>query len=193
MNKKPIRCFGNKDGQELYATYHDKEWGKIIKDDQSLFEMLTLEGAQAGLSFYTILKKREGYRQVFHNFDVKIVSSMTDEELNSLMNNSNIVRHKNKIFSVRKNALVFLNIQKEFGSFYHYLWSFVDFKQVINHYESFKEVPTKTVLSDTISKDLKKRGMSYVGSTIMYAYLQAVGVIDDHLNSCHIRRKNENI
>jgi DNA-3-methyladenine glycosylase I len=178
------RCFGNKQGQEFYAEYHDNEWGIPVHDDRHLFEMLILEGAQAGLSWETILKKREGYRKAFHNFDVHKVASMTDVELEALRENPEIIRNKLKIYSARKNAIAFIEIQKEFGSFDKYLWGFVDGKQKINRPQSFDEVPVTTPESDTLSKDLKRRGMSFVGSTIIYAYMQAVGLVNDHVNGC---------
>lgn len=184
-----IRCFGNE--QPLYAKYHDEEWGKEVHDDQVLFEFLVLEGAQAGLNWYTILKRREGYKKAFHNFDPLLCSKMTDAELESQRENPEIIRNKLKIYSVRKNAIAFLNIQKEFQTFDNYLWSFVDYKQIINHHKSFTSVQPTTPISDKLSKDLKKRGMSFVGSTIMYAYMQAVGMVDDHLEDCHIRKKRD--
>ena len=186
------RCFGNKPGQELYAKYHDEEWGKPVHDDRMLFEFLILEGAQAGLSWYTILIRREGYKKAFHNFDPHKVASMTDEELEALRSDEGIIRNRLKIYSARKNAKAFLKIQEEYGSFDKFLWSFVDNKQIVNHHESFKTVPVSTEISDKISKELKKRGMSFVGSTIIYAYMQAVGLVDDHLNSCHIRTNKKN-
>lgn len=178
------RCFGNKEGQELYAKYHDEEWGVPVYDDQTLFEFLILEGAQAGLNWFTILKKRQGYKTAFKNFDPYKVSLMSDDELESLRSNPSIIRNKLKIFSARKNAIVFIQIQKEFGSFSNYLWSYVDGMPINNHHKSIETVPVKTELSDRISKDLKKRGMSFVGSTIIYAYMQAVGLVNDHLESC---------
>jgi DNA-3-methyladenine glycosylase I len=180
MNKK-IRCFGE---TELYAKYHDEEWGVEVHDDRKLFEMLILEGAQAGLSWETVLKKREGYREAFYDFDVFRVSKMTDDELEKLRSFEGIIRNRLKIYSARKNALVFLDIVNEFGSFDKYIWDFVDGKQIVNHWPSFEAVPVNTETSDSISKDLKKRGMSFVGSTIMYAYMQAVGMVDDHLETC---------
>lgn len=185
---KLVRCFGNKEGQELYAKYHDEEWGKEVHDDRILFEFLILEGAQAGLNWYTILKRREGYRKAFKNFDPKEVAKMTDQELEELRLDEGIIRNKLKIYSARKNARVFLDIQDEFGSFDHYLWSYVNHKQIVNNHTSFETVPVRTEISDAISKDLKKRGMSFVGSTIMYAYMQAIGMVDDHLENCHIRK-----
>jgi len=178
------RCFGSKVGQEFYGEYHDTEWGVPVHDDRLLFEMLILEGAQAGLSWETILKKRKGYRKAFHNFDPKKVAKMTDAALEALRENEGIIRNRLKIESARKNALVFLAIQKEFGSFDKYLWDFVGGTTIVNHPHSFDDVPVKTKESDAISKDLKKRGMSFVGSTIIYAYMQAVGMVDDHLADC---------
>jgi DNA-3-methyladenine glycosylase I len=178
------RCFGNKPGQEFYADYHDKEWGIPMHDDQHLFEMIILEGAQAGLSWETILRKREGYRKAFHGFDVKRVSTMKDDELEALRENPEIIRNKLKIYGTRKNALAFIKIQEEFGSFDAYLWAFVGGKPIVNHWQSFKEVPITTPESDALSKDLKKRGMTFVGSTIIYAFMQAVGMVNDHVADC---------
>lgn len=184
-----IRCFGNKEGEELYAAYHDNEWGREVHDDKILFEFLILEGAQAGLNWYTILKRREGYRRAFHNFDPLLVSKMTDEELEKLREDKSIIRNKLKIYSARKNAIAFLKIQEEYKTFDNFLWSFVNHRQIVNHHASFKTVQATSEISDKLSKALKKRGMSFIGSTIMYAYMQAVGLIDDHLESCHIKHK----
>ncbi|MEY3197460.1 MAG: hypothetical protein RLZZ59_831 [Pseudomonadota bacterium] len=178
------RCFGNKVGQEFYADYHDNEWGIPVHDDNQLFEMLILEGAQAGLSWETILKRREGYRKAFHNFIPDKVALMTDIELENLTTNSDIIRNRLKIYSSRINAKVFLEIQKEFGSFDKYLWGFVNNKPIKNSWKSFNEIPASTKESDCLSKDLKKRGMKFVGSTIIYAYMQAVGMVNDHLENC---------
>ncbi len=178
------RCFGYEKGKEFYGQYHDNEWGIPVHQDQKLFEMLILEGAQAGLSWETILKKREGYRKAFHNFDPVKVAAMTDNELEALRENQEIVRNRLKIESARKNAKVFLKIQNEFGSFDNYLWNFVENKPTINRFASFDQVPVTTRESDTISKDLKKRGMSFVGSTIIYAFMQATGMVNDHLKTC---------
>jgi DNA-3-methyladenine glycosylase I len=182
MNENKNRCFGS--GKEFYAEYHDNEWGIPVFDDRHLFEMLILEGAQAGLSWETILKRREGYRKAFHNFDPVQVAKMTDDELNDLLNNQGIIRNRLKIYAARQNALVFLQIQNEYGSFSHYVWDFVDAKPIINRRESFEETPASSPISDAISKDLKKRGMTFVGSTIIYAFMQAVGLVDDHLADC---------
>ena len=179
-----IRCFGGKPGQEHYAAYHDEEWGVPVYDDKVLFEMLCLEGAQAGLSWETVLKKREGYRAAYHGFDIDKIIAMTDEELEALRYDDGIIKNRLKIYSVRKNAFIFRQIQQEFDSFSNYLWGFVDGKPILNRWADHQQVPANTSLSDTISKDLKKRGMSFVGSTIIYAYLQGVGVVNDHLTSC---------
>lgn len=178
------RCFGNKPNQELYASYHDNEWGIPKYDDRELFELLILEGAQAGINWETILKKRQGYRDAFYNFDPIKAASMSDSELEALRDNPNIIRNKLKIYSVRKNAQVFLQIQKEFGSFSDYLWEFVNFKPINNSWKYSSDVPIATPISEKISKDLKKRGMSFVGPIIIYAYMQATGLVNDHLVDC---------
>lgn len=181
------RCFGGDPGKEFYAEYHDNEWGIPKHDDQFLFEMLILEGAQAGLSWETILRKREGYRAAFHGFDPVKISTMTDEDLQERLLDKAIVRNKLKVFSVRKNAIAFLKIQKEFGSFDAYLWAYVGGEQTINHWAKFEDVPVSTDISEALSKDLKKRGMTFVGPTIMYAYMQSVGLVNDHLLDCWCR------
>ncbi|NER80354.1 MAG: DNA-3-methyladenine glycosylase I [Leptolyngbya sp. SIO1D8] len=178
------RCFGNKVGQAFYADYHDNEWGIPVHDDHKLFEMLILEGAQAGLSWETVLKKREGYRQAFYLFEPEKVAAMTDEELESLRENPAIIRNRLKIYAARKNAQAFLKIQQAFGSFDAYLWRFVDGQPLIGHWQTFEDVPVTTSQSDALSKDLKKQGMTFVGSTIIYAYMQAVGMVNDHLTDC---------
>jgi len=179
------RCFGDENPE--YAKYHDTEWGVPVHDDRHLFEMLILEGAQAGLSWETILKRRAGYREAFHNFDPAKVAAMTDEELEERLKTPTIIRNRLKVFSARKNARVFLEIQKELGSFSHYLWGFVGGSPMVNQWKTRGEVPVTTPESDALSKDLKKRGMSFVGSTIMYAYMQAVGLVNDHLLNCSLR------
>lgn len=184
------RCFGGKLGKEFYGDYHDHEWGVPSHDDQHLFEMLILEGAQAGLSWETILKRREGYRQAFHNFDPVKVAAMDDETLESLRHNPDIIRNRLKIYGARQNARVFLKIQKEFGSFNRYVWKFVNDKPIVNHWQKMADVPAKTAESDALSKDLKKRGMTFVGSTIIYAYMQAIGMVNDHILSCWRNGKN---
>jgi DNA-3-methyladenine glycosylase I len=178
------RCFGDSKGEEFYAEYHDSEWGIPQYDDRHLFEMIVLEGAQAGLSWKTILSRREAYREAFRGFDPEKVAKMTDSELNVLLTNPLLIRNRLKIFSARKNARVFIEIQTEFGSFARYLWGFVDGKPIINQWQTHKEVPVKTPTSEALSKELKRRGMSFVGPVIMYAYMQAVGLVNDHLKSC---------
>jgi len=178
------RCGWVPDNNHEYQKYHDQEWGVPLHDDKKLFEMLILEGAQAGLSWEIVLKKRDGYKKAFNDFDIKKCAKMSDEELEKLMLNPNIIRNRLKIFSVRKNAIAFIEIQKEFGSFDNYIWKFVSNKPLINNIKSLTEVPTKTEISDKISKDLKKRGMSFIGSTIIYAYMQAIGLVNDHAEDC---------
>jgi DNA-3-methyladenine glycosylase I len=168
-----------------YQRYHDEQWGRPEHRDPVLYEFLVLEGAQAGLSWRTILEKRPGYRRAFANFDPAKVARFTDAKLGRLMQDEGIVRNRLKIWSARTNARAFLDVQKEFGSFDRYLWSFVDGKPVVNRFTTLKEVPARTDLSDRISKDLGKRGFKFVGSTIIYAYLQAMGVVNDHLTTCH--------
>lgn len=179
-----VRCGWVGEGKPYYEKYHDDEWGVPVYDDQKLFEMLILEGAQAGLSWETILKKREGYRSAFKNFDFEAIAKMNDQELEDLMQCSDIIRNRLKIFSARQNAQVFLAIRKEFETFSAYLWEFVGGAQKQNKWQKLSDIPTSSIESDRISKDLKKRGMKFVGSTIIYSYLQAVGLINDHLVSC---------
>ncbi|MBS0649401.1 MAG: DNA-3-methyladenine glycosylase I [Verrucomicrobia bacterium] len=181
-NKK--RCFGSQAGKEFYAEYHDKEWGIPAHEDRHLFEMLILEGAQAGLSWETILKRRDEYRKAFFHFDPHKVAKMTDKELNALLKNEGIIRNRLKVYAARQNAQVFLKIQKEFGSFDKYVWGFVQGKPIVNRRRSLKDLPTSIPASDALSKDLKKRGMTFVGPTIIYSFMQAVGLVDDHLADC---------
>lgn len=178
------RCFGNEPGKAFLAKYHDEHWGVPVYDDRLLFEMLILEGAQAGLSWETVLKKREGYRQAFYGFDVHKVARMTDRELKELRNNPNIIRNRLKLNAARKNARAFIDIQEFFGSFSKYLWAYVGGKPIVKARKHFGDLPVTTAESDRLSKDLKKRGMSFVGSTIIYAYMQAVGLVNDHLKGC---------
>lgn len=182
------RCDWVKLDEPLYVKYHDEEWGKPVFDDKTLFEFLILEGAQAGLSWLTILKRREGYRKAFDNFNVKKVAEYDEKKVEQLIQNEEIIRNRRKIESAIKNAKAFIKIQEEFGSFSNYIWGFVDGKPIINHWKDIKEMPAKTELSDKISKDLKKRGFNFVGSVIIYSYLQAVGIIDDHLEDCFCRK-----
>lgn len=176
------------EGSKLYMGYHDKEWGVPVHDDNIHFEFLVLESMQAGLSWITILKKRENFRLAFDNFDYKKIAEYNEEKIEELLNNEGIIRYRRKIEAAINNANKFIEIQNEFGSFDNYIWNSTDNKIIINHYENIKEVPAKTVLSDLISKDLKKRGFKFLGSVTIYSYLQAVGIIDDHIDSCF--RKN---
>jgi DNA-3-methyladenine glycosylase I len=168
----------------LYTCYHDEEWGIPVHDDRKLFEMLTLEGAQAGLSWITILRKRENYRKAFDNFDVAEIVRYGQEKISALLHNEGIVRNRRKIESTVSNAKAFLSVQQEFGSFDAYIWQFVGGKPIRNSFQSLKQVPPMTPESDAMSKDLKKRGFRFVGSTICYAFMQAVGMTNDHLISC---------
>jgi DNA-3-methyladenine glycosylase I len=180
------RCFGNKAGQELLAHYHDTEWGVPVRNnDRLLFEMLTMEGAQAGLNWEIILKRRDGYKAAFHDFDIAAVAAMSDAKLEALRSFDGIIKNRLKIYSTRSNAVAFAKIQSEFGSFSEYLWGFVDGGvQIVNHYRKGEMMPASTPLSDAISKDLKKRGFRFVGTTIIYAYIQGVGLVNDHLADC---------
>lgn len=168
----------------IYIKYHDQEWGVSVRNDAGQFEFLILEGAQAGLSWITILKRREGYRKVFHNFDPKKVACMTENEIEQALQNPGIIRNKLKVRAAVKNAGVFLEIVKEFGSFSEYIWSFVQNKTIVNSPKDISEVPTTSNESDKLSKDLKRRGMSFVGSTITYAHMQATGLVNDHAVGC---------
>ncbi|MDR3623697.1 MAG: DNA-3-methyladenine glycosylase I [Chlamydiales bacterium] len=178
------RCSWADPNDKLYLAYHDTEWGVAVHDDRKHFEFLILEGAQAGLSWQTILKRREGYRNAFADFDPVKVATFTEKDVENLLQNPGIIRNRLKIRSVLSNAKHFLAIQKEFGSFDAYLWQFVSNKTIHNHWEIHVQVPAKTKEAETLSKDLKKRGFTFVGPTIMYAYMQAVGLVNDHLTSC---------
>lgn len=183
------RCFGGVSGKEFYTEYHDQEWGNPVHDDRHLFEMLILEGAQAGLSWETILKRREAYRQAFHHFDPSKVAAMSDQELEAICQNKEIIRNRLKIYGARQNARAFLKIQEEFGSFDRYLWSFVKGKPIVHRMKHLKDLPVTTPESIALSKDLKKRGMTFVGPTIMYAFMQAVGLANDHLKDCWLNAR----
>lgn len=180
MNE-PFRCFGD---SPIYIEYHDHEWGRPVHDDQKLFEMLILEGAQAGLSWITVLKKRESYREAFDNFDPAKVALYDEMKTAQLMENPGIIRNRLKINAAVINAKLFLEIQKKHGSFDKFIWAYVDNKPVVGHWESFEDMPLTTPISDQISKDLKKMGFKFVGSTIIYSFMQAVGMVNDHLKSC---------
>lgn len=169
---------------DLYKKYHDEEWGVPVYDDATLFEFLLLETFQAGLSWITILNKRENFRAAFDQFDYKKIAQYTDEKILDLLQDAGIIRNKLKVYSAVTNAQAFLKIQEEFGSFSTYIWAFTNGKPVQNNRQSLNEVPATTPLSDAISKDLKKRGFKFVGSTVLYAHMQATGMVDDHLESC---------
>ncbi len=168
----------------LYMEYHDKEWGVPVYDDATLFEFLILETFQAGLSWITILKKRENFRKAFDNFDYKKIANYSESKYQSLLQDAGIIRNKLKIQSAITNAQLFQEIQKEFGSFSAFIWSYADGKPIVNTFHKREEVPAITTLSDTISKDLKKRGFKFVGSTVIYAYMQAIGLVNDHTTDC---------
>lgn len=169
----------------VYIKYHDNEWGVPLYDDRSLFEFLILEGAQAGLSWITILKKRDNYREAFHNFDCDIIARYTENDVNRLLANTGIVRNRLKINSAIKNARAVLDIKKEFGTLEAYFWRFVDGVPIQNSWKSTGEIPTTAEVSDLMSKDLKNRGFNFVGPTIMYAFMQAIGMVNDHLVDCY--------
>lgn len=171
-------------GKEIYEDYHDTEWGVPEYDDQKLFEMLCLEGAQAGLSWITVLNKRAHYRKVFDEFDAKKMAKYTDKKREKLLQDPGIIRNKLKVNAFIVNAQQYLRIQKEQGSFSDYIWSFVDGKPIINKYKTLADVPANTPLSDIMSKQLKKDGFKFVGSTIVYAYMQACGMVNDHMTTC---------
>ena len=181
------RCQWAKD--EPNTTYHDEEWGKPQHDDQKLFEFLVLEGAQAGLSWTTILNRRDGYRKAFSNFDPKKVSKFTQKKVEKLLQDESIIRNKLKINSAIKNAKLFLKIQDEFGSFDKYLWGFVNHKPIKNKFKTFSELPATSDISEKLSKDLKKRGFTFVGPTICYALMQAIGMVNDHTSECFLYKK----
>lgn len=168
----------------LYVAYHDTEWGVPLHDERALFEFLTLECQQAGLSWITVLRKRDNYRKAFFNFDPKKVAKMTDEHIEERLLDTGLIRNRLKLYSVRSNAVAFLAVQKEFGSFDTYIWSFVDGKVVDGKRRAMGDLPATSAISDVISKDLKKRGFKFVGSTIVYAHMQATGMVNDHVHDC---------
>jgi DNA-3-methyladenine glycosylase I len=173
---------------DLYRDYHDNEWGKPVYDDDKLFEFLILETFQAGLSWYTVLVKRENFRKAFDNFDYKKIAKYNDSKIEELLENEGIIRNKLKVKATVSNAIAFMEVQKEFGSFSKYIWNFVDGKPIDNKPKTLKDVPATTPLSDAISKDLKKRGFKFVGSTVMYAHMQATGMVNDHVEDCWTRK-----
>jgi DNA-3-methyladenine glycosylase I len=182
-SKAKVRC-GWAGSDPTYVDYHDREWGVPVYDDRTLFEFLLLEGAQAGLSWITILRKRDAYRKAFAGFDAEKVARFDAKKVASLLQNAGIVRNRLKIESAVKNARAFLAVQEEIGSFSDYQWGFVDGKPLQNRHASLKQIPARTAVSDAFSKDLKKRGFNFVGSTIIYAHMQAVGMVNDHVNDC---------
>lgn len=182
-NVPKIRCKWLTE-DDIYIKYHDEEWGVPIYNDNKLFEFLILEGAQAGLSWLTVLKKREGYRELYENFDPLLVANFCDQKKRELLNDTRIIRNKLKIEASILNAQAFLELQKEYGSFSNYIWKFTNNKIIQNKYEYHDELPSKTLLSDKISKELRGRGFKFVGSTIIYAFMQAIGMVNDHLTNC---------
>lgn len=181
-----IRC-GWCEKDDLYRKYHDDEWGKPVYGDETIFEFLVLESFQAGLSWYTILNKRENFRNAFDNFNYKKIAKYSESKVEELMQNSGIIRNRLKILATINNAQKFMEVQKEFGSFSKYIWSFVGGKPIVNHPKTLGEVPATTEVSDTLAKDLKKRGFKFLGSTVVYAHMQATGMVCDHLVDCHCK------
>ena len=173
----------------LYVEYHDTEWGVPVYDDARLFEMLVLEGAQAGLAWITVLRKREGYRALFDGFDPNKIARYTDKKLDKLLLDPRIIRNRLKVYGTRQNARAFLAVQKELGSFSDYIWAFVDHKPVQNSWRSTRDLPATSEISDRLSKDMKIRGFTFVGSTILYAHMQAPGMVNDHTKDCFRRRE----
>ncbi|WP_353145625.1 DNA-3-methyladenine glycosylase I [Chryseobacterium sp.] len=182
-----LRC-GWCEKDDLYRKYHDEEWGRPVYDDKTIFEFLILESFQAGLSWYTILSKRENFRKAFDHFNYKKIAQYSDQKVEELMSNAGIIRNKLKILATITNAQKFMEIQNEFGSFSQYIWEFVDGAPIDNNPKALSEIPATTEISDRISKDLKKRGFKFMGSTVVYAHMQTTGMVNDHLESCFIRK-----
>ena len=181
-----VRCaWCEKD--DLYRNYHDQEWGKPIYDDETIFEFLILESFQAGLSWYTILAKRENFRAAFDHFDYKKIAQYSEDKVEELIQNAGIIRNRLKILATINNAQKFMEVQKEFGSFSKYIWGFVNHEPIINRPKTLKEVPATTEISDALAKDLKKRGFKFMGSTVVYAHMQATGMVNDHVEDCWIK------
>lgn len=176
----------------LYIAYHDEEWGVPVYEDQKLFEFLILETFQAGLSWITVLRKRENFRKAFDSFDYRIIANYSDEKEQELLNNAGIIRNKLKIKATISNAVAFMKVQKEFGSFSKYIWGFIDGKPKQNVFKAMEDIPAKTELSDIISKDLKSRGFKFVGSTVIYAHMQATGMVNDHVVGCFRYKEVQN-
>ena len=184
------RCSWVKMTNPLYIAYHDQEWGKPLHDDRALFELLCLETYQAGLSWETVLNKRQAFREAFHGYQIQAVAEMTDGELEALLENPAIIRNRAKLFATRANAQAFLQVQKTYGSFDAYLWSFVDGQTIINDVPDYHLAPDKTALSEKLSQDLKKKGFKFTGPVAVLAFLQAAGLIDDHENDCEWKNGN---
>ncbi|MBO4232928.1 DNA-3-methyladenine glycosylase I [Riemerella anatipestifer] len=189
--KNKERC-GWVTNDEIYINYHDTEWGEPVFEDKKLFEMLLLEGFQAGLSWITILKKRENFRQAFDDFSYTKIATYNQAKLEELFHNTGIIRNRLKIESSVKNAKAFIKVREEFGTFSQYIWRFVEHQPIKNEFKNLSEVPASTPLSDKISKDLKKRGFKFVGTTIIYAFMQAIGMVNDHVQTCYKHPKNLN-
>jgi len=183
------RCSWVKESNPLYVVYHDEEWGKPLHDEQRLFELLCLETYQAGLSWETILNKREAFKSVFHHYEIDKVAAMSDEALEEILKNPKVVRNRRKVYATRHNAQAFLAIQKTFGSFDHYLWSWVNFTPIDNFVKNCQSIPAQTNLSERLAKDLKKKGFKFVGPVCIYSYLQAAGLINDHEVDCDFNPK----
>jgi len=186
MDDKRRRGCGWEGETPIYVRYHDKEWGRPQHDDIKLFEMLMLEGMQAGLSWITVLKKREAFREAFDGFEPRKIQAYDEEKVSALMSNEGIIRNRLKINASITNAKAFLAIEKEYGSFDAFIWGYVDNQPIVGHWETLEDVPITTPLSDRISKDLKKRGFKFVGSTIIYSFMQAIGMVNDHITSCFV-------
>lgn len=186
----PKRCSWVKMNNPLYVAYHDEEWGQALHDDRALFELLCLETYQAGLSWETVLNKRQAFREAFHDYQIQVVAEMTDAELEALLDNPAIIRNRAKIFATRANAQAFLQVQKTYGSFDAYLWSFVNGQTIINDVPDYHLAPAKTALSEKLSQDLKKRGFKFTGPVAILSFLQAAGLIDDHGNDCEWKNGN---
>ncbi len=184
------RCGWVKMNNLLYVAYHDEEWGQPLHDDRALFELLCLETYQSGLSWETVLNKRQGFREAFHGYQIQAVAEMTDGELEALLENPAIIRNRAKLFATRANAQAFLQIQKTFGSFDAYLWSFVEGKTIVNDVPGYHLAPAKTALSEKLSQDLKKRGFKFTGPVAVLSFLQAAGLVDDHENDCEWKNGN---
>lgn len=184
------RCGWVKMNNPLYVAYHDEEWGQPLHDDRALFELLCMETYQSGLSWETVLNKRQGFREVFYNYQVQRVAEMTDGELEALLENPAIIRNRSKLFATRANAQAFLQVQKTYGSFDAYLWSFVEGKTIVNDVPDYHLAPAKTPLSEKLAKDLKKRGFKFTGPVAVLSFLQAAGLVDDHENDCEWKSRN---